>query len=140
MRTVGGAAFAHRFFGLQTHFRHQTGAVLFGELCHLVNVEPAIGFAEIVGFFQNGDPRESCLIDLEDEALEEQVVFADGKSISRIVVFLVVCVIRVGVDVIAVGDQGGILLARQKLPLKYNMAMIAVVITSASLIWHWRSS
>lgn len=37
-------------------------------------------------FFQDGDPREACLVDLQEETLKEQVIVIEGKAILGVVI------------------------------------------------------
>ncbi len=88
----------------------QSGTVFLCEFGDLVYIKAAIGFAEVICFLQDGDPRKPRLIDLKDEALEEQVVILERKPILRIVVHPVESIFGVGVAVVAVGGHSDILL------------------------------
>jgi len=51
-----------------------------------VGVEAVVGGAEGVALLQDGQPRESCLVDLEHQALEERRVVVQGEAVLAIVV------------------------------------------------------
>lgn len=83
----------------------QARAVFGGIFCDLRNFESAVGFAEVIRFFQDRDPRQPRLVDLEDQPLEEFVVAFQGESILSIVVVFVECIFRVGVAIVTVGGH-----------------------------------
>ncbi len=70
-----------------------------------------IGFVEVLGFLQDRDPGKSCLVDLKDEALEQQIVILEREPILGIVIGFIECIFGVGVAVIAVSGHKDILLA-----------------------------
>lgn len=94
-----------------TRVAKQARNILFTILCDFLNIEPMIGFVEILSLPQDRDPGKSRLVDLEDETLEQQIVFLKRKAILRIVIGLIVCIFGVGATVITVGCHEVILLS-----------------------------
>lgn len=69
--------------------RQQAGAILFSVGGDRGNVKAVVGAAKIIRLFEDGDPRQSRLVDLQHEALEEQVVVVKRESVLLIVVSFV---------------------------------------------------
>ena len=65
------------------------GSVFLAIGCDFCDGEAVIGRPKTFPFFENRQPGQSGLIDLEDEALEQFVVALQGKSILGIVVVLI---------------------------------------------------
>jgi hypothetical protein len=59
--------------------RKQSGAVFLAKPGNLVNVKATIDFAEIICFFQDGDPRKPGLIDLKNETSKSRLSSVRGK-------------------------------------------------------------
>lgn len=64
----------------------QAGAGGFVVLCHLADVESAVGFVEVIRFFEDGDPRQPRLVDFQNQPLEEFVIAFDGEPVQGVVV------------------------------------------------------
>jgi hypothetical protein len=73
-----------------------------------------IGLSEIFRLFQNGDPGQARLVDLQDQTLEKQIIVMEGKSILGIVVHPVVGIFRMRDAVVAVGGHNAIDFIRLK--------------------------
>jgi hypothetical protein len=71
--------------------------------CHAGDGEIVVGSAERVPLLQDREPAEAGLVDLQDEALEEEVVILDGKAVFEIVIRPVE---RMAVGRVAVGVGG----------------------------------
>ncbi len=59
---------------------------LIGVTGNLFQIEPVIGFEEIVLLFQNGLPAEPGLVDLKDQSCEQQVIIIYWKTIFGIMI------------------------------------------------------
>lgn len=81
---------------------HEAGDIVGGEGGDGGDIEGGVGEAESHGFFEDSYPGEAGLVDLEDEALEEEVVGGDGETVVVIVVGGVEWVVGVGKAVVAV--------------------------------------
>jgi hypothetical protein len=68
-----------------------------------------IGFVKVLGFLQDRDPGKTCLVDLQDQSLEQQVVILEWKTVLCIVIRSIEYVFGVGVAIIAVGAHNDIL-------------------------------
>jgi hypothetical protein len=83
----------------------QTSSVLFREFSNFINVEAAVGFAEIIGFLKDRDPRESSLVDLKNKTFEEQVVIREWKSVLGVVIRSVENVFGMRITIFAIGGH-----------------------------------
>ena len=99
----------------------QAGAVRLSVIRHGFEVEVVIGAAEVVGFLEDGDPRQACLVDLQHKALEEQVIVVERETVLGVVIGLVEGVFGVGNAVFAVSSHLPILLSpRQSIILSIS--------------------
>lgn len=89
----------------------QAGAIRLRVIRYRFEVEVVIGAAEVIRFLEDGDPRQPRLVDLENKALEEQVVVVERKTVLGVVIGLVEGVFRMGEAVFAVGGHLPILLS-----------------------------
>ncbi len=87
----------------------EAGAVFVPESGDFYDVEPAIGFAKSLRLFENKNPRESRLIDFEDQPLEEQMILRERKAVLRIVVSSIVNIFGMGIAIVTVGCHAHIL-------------------------------
>jgi len=87
--------------------------ILFSEFRHFGDVKLSVGPAEVVRFFQDGDPRKPGLIDLKDQAFEEQVIIIEWEPVLGIVIILIERIFRMGVAVFTIRGHGNILLFKE---------------------------
>lgn len=83
----------------------QTGYIFFTVLCYLGNIELVIRLSEMAGFFQNGDPGQARLIDLQYETFKEQVIILERKAILGIMIGSVKCIFWMRQAVITIAGQ-----------------------------------
>ncbi len=81
----------------------QTDAVCFGIFGDLHDVEFTVRFAKVIRLLQDGDPRQTRLIDLKDEALEQFIIIVERKSVLGVVIISIECIFGMGDAVFAVG-------------------------------------
>ena len=78
-------------FDLQTisndsRVAHEACAVGVGVVGYDPNVEVVVGAPETLPLFQNRQPGQACLVDLEEEPLEKTIVIGNRKTVFLIVV------------------------------------------------------
>ena len=68
-------------------------------ICDRVDVKAGIGGGETFTFLENGQPAQACLIDLQDQTLEQNGFITNRKSIFGIMIgpvpFMSLCNIAV---------------------------------------------
>lgn len=90
-----------------TRVGEQADAIPVSKTCYPREVKAAIRFAEVVCFFEDGDPRESRLVDFKHESLEEQVIVHQREAILEVMIEAIEFVFGMGAYVFAVGCHVG---------------------------------
>ena len=78
---------------------------------NFVDIKGIIRGTKIAGFFQNRDPGKPCLINLQNEALKEQMVILEGKTILRIVINTIMSIFRMRIAIVTIRGLVDILLS-----------------------------
>lgn len=83
----------------------QSRHILFTILCNFGDIEIVIRLTEVFRLFQDGDPRQARLVDLQDETLKEQAIIFQRKSILVVVITLIEGVFGMRVAVVTIAGH-----------------------------------
>ena len=88
----------------------QAGLICLTIRRNFVDIKGIIRGTKIAGFFQDRDPGKFGLINLQNEALKEQMVILERKPILRIVINTIMSIFRMRIAIVTVLGYVDILL------------------------------